>query len=225
MPNKHVNIQQAIGLLGGSFDPVHHGHLRSAIDVADLLNLQSIYLLPNFRSPHKTANQSSNQHRLDMLRLATSDCEQLEVDEQEITVPGASYTVDTLQSMRQQHPNRPLCFLMGMDSLLSFTTWHRWQDILSLCHLVVSSRPGWSLPLTGDIVRLLTDHRTDDVNDLQRRLAGHIFIHEAHPLSISSSEIRQLRQQNKSCQFLLPKNVNDYLIKHQLYQASQPTKK
>ena len=212
-------MQQAVGIFGGSFDPIHHGHLRSAIDVADLLKLHSIHLLPNYRSPHKQQNQSSNQHRLNMLNLAIENCDQLVIDEQEINVSSASYTVNTLQQLRHRYPHRPLCFLMGMDSLLSFTTWHRWQDILSLCHLVVSQRPGWPLPTTGDIAKLLTNHRCFDIADIHNNLAGRILIHHAHPLSISSSEIRKLRQQNKSCQYLLPQNVNDYIISHQLYQT------
>ena len=218
-------MKRAIGVLGGTFDPIHLGHLRSALDIAQDQKLAKVYLMPNHTPPHKKQPQASNEQRLTMLKLATEHCAQLTIDTRELDCDGLSYSVLALESLRQEHPDTPLCFLMGMDSLLSFTTWHRWQDILSLCHLVVSSRPGWSLPLTGDVQRLLADHHTDDINELQRSLAGHIFIHEAHPLSISSSEIRQLRQQGKSCQFLLPQNVNDYLIKHQLYQAAQPTQK
>ena len=213
-----MSFGPSIGLLGGSFDPVHHGHLRSALDVGNALGLQNIHLMPTYISPHKTQNHATNEQRLAMLNLAVKYSPQLSVDEQEINQPQRSYTVDTLTALRLQYPNQPLCFLMGMDSLLSFTQWHRWQDILSLCHLVVSVRPGWSLPTgDGDVAQLLQQHQTQHPDKLHQQLNGLILIHQVHPLSISSSEIRALRAQGQSCQFLVPENVNQYILDQQLY--------
>ncbi|PKF57575.1 nicotinic acid mononucleotide adenylyltransferase [Alteromonadales bacterium alter-6D02] len=213
-------MKKPIGLFGGTFDPIHHGHLRSALDIASVLDLEYINIVPNHRSPHKQSNNTSNEHRLAMLKLAVEHCPQLSIDERELHVEGPSYTVNTLETLRTNHPERPICFLMGMDSLLSFTKWHRWQDILSVCHLVVSQRPGWPLPDQGEIAQLLDKHRCIDADILHQTLNGHIFIHHAHPLSISSSEIRDLTSRNQTCQFLLPDAVNAYIVKHRLYQQS-----
>lgn len=212
-----MNLQSPIGILGGSFDPVHHGHLRSALDICDALSLSSVHLLPNYMSPHKSVSHADDSHRLAMLELATSNCPQLTIDARELNTSSACFTVDTLENLRKLHPNQPLCFLMGMDSLRSFTHWHRWQDILKLCHLVVSARPGWDIPTEGDCAALLDQYQTTDYEQLHQQLAGCIFLHEAYPLSISSSEIRTLCRRDKSCQFLVPDSVNQYIRQHKLY--------
>jgi len=212
-----MSLQPPIGLLGGSFDPIHHGHLRSAIDVCNLLKLQCIELLPNYMSPHKSQTHASNDHRMAMLTLAIDGCPQLAINDSELMSQQACYTVDTLAKLRELHPTRPICFLIGMDSLLNLTTWHRWQDILDLCHLVVSARPGSNLPDKGVIAQLLTERQTTDENALNMRAGGLIYLHQAHPLAISSSEIRALCAQQQSCQFLVPQNVYHYIKSHQLY--------
>jgi len=217
-----VNLLSPIGLLGGSFDPIHHGHLRSAIDVCDLLNLQQVELLPNYMSPHKSLTHASNDHRMTMLKLAITDCPQLVINAQELISQQACYTVDTLTKLRDLYPTRPICFLIGMDSLLNLSTWHRWQDILDLCHLVVSARPGSSQPTIGVISDILTQRQTLDAHALHAQLSGLIFIHQTHPLAISSSEIRTLCSQQKSCQFLVPHGVFQYIQKHQLYGYTKP---
>ncbi len=212
-----MSLDSPIGILGGSFDPVHHGHLRSALDICDALSLSSVHLLPNYISPHKSVSHASDHHRLAMLKLATANCPQLAIDEQELKTNNACFTVDTLEKLRAHYPNSPLCFLMGMDSLRSFTHWHRWQDILKLCHLVVSARPGWEVPSDGDSAALLAQHQTTDYRQLHQQMAGNIFLHQAYPLSISSSDIRALCRNEQSCQFLVPDSVNEYIAKHQLY--------
>jgi len=207
----------AIGIMGGTFDPVHFGHLRSALDIAQDLNLATIYLMPNSVPPHKEQPSATNQQRLQMLTLATSNCPNITIDTRELNAAGKSYSVLALQALRKELPNTPLCFLMGMDSLLSLTRWHRWQDLLSLCHLVVSQRPGWSVPQTGEIAQLLAKHRCHHSDELQQQLCGKIMIHQAYPLAISSSQIRQLIQTKKSPQYLLPDSVIDYIKQQQLY--------
>jgi len=212
-----MELQQAVGILGGSFDPIHHGHLRSALDVCDSLALDGIHLLPNFISPHKSISHASDHHRLAMLTLAIEDCEKLRIDPQELNSNTSCFTIDTLEKLRLSHPTSPLCFLMGMDSLRSFTHWHRWQDILDLCHLVVSARPGWDLPTDGDVAQLLTQRQVNEPSALHQQLAGKIYLHQAYPLAISSSEIRELCRREKSIKFLVPNNVQQYISKHQLY--------
>ncbi|MGB1298831.1 MAG: nicotinate-nicotinamide nucleotide adenylyltransferase, partial [Psychrobium sp.] len=110
-------MESPIGLFGGTFSPVHHGHLRSALDICQALELSSVTLIPNYQSPHKAAQDVSAQHRLAMLKLATSISPMLNISDIEISSANTSYTVDTVRSFRAQYPDRPLCFLMGMDSL------------------------------------------------------------------------------------------------------------
>lgn len=211
-------MKPAIGVLGGTFDPVHCGHLRSALDIAQDLNLAAVFLMPNHTPPHKQQPQASNEQRLAMLSLATEHCEKLTIDTRELDCNGLSYSVLALESLRKEHPDTPLCFLMGMDSLLTLTSWHRWQELLALCHIIVSQRPGWLLPQTGDIADLLTKHHCVDVNELNQSLAGKIMIYHAHPLAISSSQIRALIKNKKSPQFLLPDPVIDYIRQQSLYE-------
>jgi len=210
-------VTPAVGIMGGTFDPVHFGHLRSALDIAQDLNLANVYLMPNSVPPHKKQPSANNVQRLKMLRLATADCPNIEIDTRELNTEGKSYSVLALQALRQELPDTPLCFLMGMDSLLSLPKWHRWQELLSLCHIVVSQRPGWPLPQTGEIAELVAKHRCHHSDQLQQQLYGHIMIHEAYPLAISSSQIKQLIGANKSPQYLLPQDVISYINQQQLY--------
>ena len=210
-------MKQAIGILGGTFDPVHFGHLRSALDIAYDLNLAKVQLMPNSTPPHKSQAQASDQQRLAMLNLATSKCDKLGVDSRELISGGLSYSVLALEQLRQEYPDTPLCFLMGMDSLLSLTSWHRWQELLTLCHIVVSQRPGWPVPQTGITAKLIEQHRCDDISQLSSQLAGKIVIYQAHPLAISSSQIRTQIKQHKSIEFLLPESVDQYIKQHKLY--------
>ena len=210
-------MKPPIGILGGTFDPVHFGHLRSALDIAQDLNLASIHLMPNSTPPHKSQPVASNQQRIALLTLATQDCRQLVIDRREIISGGLSYSVLALTQLRAELPDTPLCFLMGMDSLLSLTSWHRWQELLSLCHIVVSQRPGWAIPTSGEIAELLNQHQCNDYHELAKQLSGKIIIYQAHPLAISSSQIRTLRQQHKSIQYLLPESVIEYITQQNLY--------
>lgn len=210
-------MKPAIGILGGTFDPVHFGHLRSALDIVQDLGLASVHLMPNHTPPHKQQPHASNSQRLQMLELATRESDKLLIDTRELTTNTMSYSVLAMAALRSELPDTPLCFLMGMDSLLSLTSWHRWQELLSLCHLVVSQRPGWPLPLTGEIADLITSHRCHNYSELNQKLAGKIAIYQAHPLAISSSQIRRLIQNKKSPQFLLPDCVINYINQQQLY--------
>jgi len=217
-------LTQPIGIFGGTFNPVHHGHLRSALDICEHLNLQEVLMMPTFMSPHKLVELknndeyvNNNEHRLAMLRAATDDCNQLNVSDFEFNRDQVSYTANTIAHFRAQWPDTPLCFLMGMDSFVNFTQWHHWQDILNQCHLVVSHRPGYVIDSSDNINVLLNKHQTTSVSTLHNTLGGSIFLHCAHPLSISSSSIRQLVQTQKSITYLTPTSVENYIIKHGLY--------
>ena len=210
-------MKPAIGLLGGTFDPIHFGHLRPALDILHKLQLARVTLIPNHQPPHRDQPGTSSAQRLAMVKLAIDNCPELSVDEREMQRDTLSYTVDTLRELRAELPDTPLCFLMGMDSLLSFTRWHRWQEILDLCHLVVSHRPGWHPPTEGLTADLLARHQLDDPAGVHRQLAGRIVLVKQTELAISSTQIRRLCRDGLSSQYLLPDAVRHYIADHHLY--------
>lgn len=216
-----------IGIFGGTFNPVHHGHLRSALDIGQHINLQEVLLMPTFMSPHKLINpqhdqishDKNSQHRLAMLNAATSYCPGLNVSDYELKRAQVSYTINTVEHFRQQFPDSPLCFLMGMDSFAHFTSWHRWQDIIKQCHIVVSHRPGYTIDAQSEISALLAKYQTTSVSRLHASLGGTIYVHHENPLAISSSIIRRLIQTHQPITYLTPTCVEDYINQHQLYRA------
>ena len=209
--------QTAIGFLGGTFDPIHFGHLRPALEIQQALNLQALYLMPNYIAPHKSKSLASAQQRIDMVQLAIQDTPTLQLTTQELLRPSRSYTIDTLKQLRQQYPETPLCFIMGMDSLIQFDSWYRYQEILSYCHLVVSHRPGWEQQFNSVISELLRKHQISDPAQLHQFLSGHIYFQSTTQLAISSSEIRDLLATNKSINFLTPQPVCAYIKEQRCY--------
>ena len=157
-------MKTAIGILGGTFDPIHYGHLTPAREAMQALGLEHIRLMPNHIPPHRPQPVASSEQRLAMVTLAASEFGGFQVDDRELRRQSPSFTFDTLRQLRHELPDTPICFLIGMDSLLSLPTWHRWQELTDYAHLVVSVRPGWprnmvtsyrdssrftSLPITG----------------------------------------------------------------------------
>jgi len=209
--------QTAIGFLGGTFDPIHFGHLRPALEIQQALDLQALYLMPNYIAPHKSKSLASAQQRIDMVQLAIQDTPTLQLTTQELLRPSRSYTIDTLKLLRQQYPETPLCFIMGMDSLIQFDSWYRYQEILSYCHLVVSHRPGWEPQFNSVISELLRKHQISDPTQLHQFLSGHIYFQSTTQLAISSSEIRDLLATNKSINFLTPQPVCAYIKEQRCY--------
>ncbi|MBB1272009.1 MULTISPECIES: nicotinate-nucleotide adenylyltransferase [Psychromonas] len=209
--------QTAIGFLGGTFDPIHFGHLRPALEIQQALALQALYLMPNYIAPHKAKSMASAQQRIDMVQLAIQDTPTLQLTTQELLRPSHSYTIDTLKLLREQYPETPLCFIMGMDSLIQFDSWYRYQEILSYCHLVVSHRPGWDPQFNSVISELLRKHQISNPTQLHRSLSGHIYFQSTTQLAISSSEIRDLLATNKSINFLTPQSVCTYIKEQQCY--------
>lgn len=209
--------QTAIGFLGGTFDPIHFGHLRPALEIQQALDLQALYLMPNYIAPHKSKSLASAQQRIDMVQLAIQDTPTLQLTTQELLRPSRSYTIDTLKLLRQQYPETPLCFIMGMDSLIQFDSWYRYQEILSYCHLVVSHRPGWEPQFNSVVSELLRKHQISDPAQLHQFLSGHIYFQSTTQLAISSSEIRDLLATNKSINFLTPQPVCAYIKEQRCY--------
>lgn len=212
-------MKKAIGLLGGTFDPVHIGHLRPAIQILEQLELAEVRLLPNYIPPHRASPDSAPSHRLAMVRLAATQTPALTVDDRELKRDRPSYTIETLIELRRELPDTPLCFLMGMDSLCSLDRWHRWQELLEHAHLVVSHRPGWQPQFNPVISALYQAHGTRDSEQLQRRLSGCIYLFDNPQLDISSTQIRHLIRLGNNPQYLLPEPVADYIREKGLYQS------
>ena len=219
---KSKNMSQGIGILGGTFDPIHVGHTQSAQAVADELGLTKVLLIPAHIPPHKISPElvphASAKQRAAMVDIACQKSSLFSGDHRELARSGHSYTVDTLKELKQQYPNQPLCFIIGMDSLLTFTQWHQYQQILSLCHLVVNTRPNYSINHINDATKnLLDNYQTTDINELSQLDSGRIFFANDCHFDISSTHIRQRLAQKHSCKDQLLPSVAEFIHKNKLY--------
>ena len=208
-------VNRAIGLFGGTFDPIHFGHLRSAIEISEQLNLDEIRLIPCKIPPHRTSVVDA-ENRLTMTRLAVEGTH-LIVDDREMYREGPSYTVDTLMSLRSEYPHASLCMIIGVDAFLGFSTWHQWEKILELTNIVVMHRPNWKMPTSGVMAEFIKKYPFSNPEALLNSPAGKITECAITILDISASHIRNLLQKNRSTQFLLPEKVIAYIKEHQLY--------
>ncbi len=211
------DIQQPIGLLGGTFDPIHFGHLRTALEMYQVHELAEVRLIPCYRPVHRKLPVASPEHRLAMVKKAIADEPALKVDDCEIQRKGPSYTIDTLEILREQLPHTPLCLIMGIDALLGFLSWHRWEDILKLAHLIIAHRPQYHLPQTGIIAELLKERLKHHSSAVHESLSGHIVLHPVTPLEISATDIRKQIAAGKNPRYLLPDAVYQYIEQHGVY--------
>ena len=209
-----------IGVLGGTFDPVHIGHLRSALEVADALLLDELRLTPNFRPPHRDAPQVSPQQRLAMVRHAVSGVDRLSVDDREMRRDKPSYTFDTLELMRAElAPQDQLFLLLGWDAFCGLPSWHRWEELLLYCHILVLQRPDVDSEPPDALRNLLAGRAVSDPQTLKGP-AGQIAFVWQTPLSVSATQIRQLLASGKSVRYLVPDAVLAYIEAHGLYRTS-----
>ena len=197
-----------IGVFGGTFDPIHLGHLRTALELLDKFELAQIRFVPCRYPPDQKSPLASAELRLQMVQLAVSSESDFVVDDRELNRDGPSYSITTLESLRDEFPDCVLALIIGMDAFLAFTSWHRWQDILRLAHLIVARRPGSKLPDTGDIGELLARHGGRESSDLRRDSAGRIFVHAVTQLEISSSAIREMVGRGADPRFLVSEAVD-----------------
>lgn len=208
-----------VGIFGGTFDPVHYGHLRSALELVEHLQLDHLRLMPCGTPPHGKTPALSAVHRAAMVELAVADEPRLRCDRRELNRTGASWTIDSLEDLRRELGREiSLCLVMGGDAVARITTWHRWQDLLGLAHIVVLARPGWALPGTGDVAHWLEGHRLASAAALHDRPCGGVYGDALRQLPISSTEIRNLLAQGQSARYLLPEQVLDYIQSKGLYQ-------
>lgn len=206
-----------IGIFGGTFDPIHFGHLRPALELLQALQLQEVRFVPCRQPPHRDVPAASADQRLRMVEAAVRDVDGFRVDTRELHRSGPSYMFDTLRSLRDEAPQTDLCLLLGMDALLGLQHWHRWREILELAHVVGAHRPGWSPPQDGELAQLLRSHGADDVAALRRRRAGSILLHPVTQLEISATAIRTLLAAGRSARFLVPDAVSELIERESIY--------
>jgi nicotinate-nucleotide adenylyltransferase len=211
-----------IGIFGGTFNPIHYGHLRLAEEMLELAGLQEIRFIPTGTPPHRDMPQVSAQQRSEMVKLAIVDQPAFVLDEREVKRATKCYTVDTLRDLRiELGEQRPLCLLMGGDAFLQLHTWHEWEQLFELAHIVVGYRPGFTIEeriVTAPTA--LREHyqtRLCAANDLAHQPHGKIAVLAIPKLEISATLIRSRIAEQRTIRYLLPNSVADYIHQHHLY--------
>lgn len=209
-----------VGIFGGTFNPIHFGHLRMAQELASALAMDEVKFIPSANPPHKDNVMVSAEHRSAMVQLAIADNPLFSVDELELKREGSSYTIDTLISLRESlGQGTSLCLMMGSDAFVKLNTWHRWQELLDYAHIVLVQRPS-SQPqeaLPSEVETLLRDHYTDQHADLANENAGAIMMQAITGQDISATGIRGMLGSGESVRYLVPSAVAEYIQQNQLY--------
>ncbi|MBB1289193.1 nicotinate-nucleotide adenylyltransferase [Pseudoalteromonas sp. SR43-6] len=207
-----------IAIFGGTFDPVHLGHLNMAQQCVNAFNLVTLYFMPCALPAHKAAPGISTQHRINMLNAAIAPYPHFELDLRELNRAGPSYSLLSLQELRKEHPTTPILFLIGMDSFNNLDKWFEWKAITQLCHIVVYQRPAQHCIVKGELKSYMQRANASEVAALKHSLAGKLYFLPGEMLDAASSTIRkQLKKSNKKNE-LLPDAVSHYIEVHQLYQ-------
>lgn len=212
-----------IGIYGGTFDPIHYGHLRIAEELLDMTNLKRIIFVPSGAPRLRAAPIAARNHRSNMVHLAIRDNSTFSLDEREVNRPGISTSIETLQEYQCELGNSSaLCFILGMDAFIKINQWHNWHELFSLCHMIIVPRPGY-VPINDyqnlptDIKKEFVTRRVLDADDLELQTSGFIYTAQTSLLEISASHIRSLVNAGKSIRYLLPDNVSDYIKSNCLY--------
>lgn len=216
-------IKSSIGVLGGTFDPIHFAHLRLAEEVAEAFMLNTVRLIPSANPPHRITPSAPAEDRLKMVELALDrENKKLVPDSRELNRVGKSYMVDTLKQLRTEHPNASISLILGTDAFIELMTWHEWQQLFSLAHIIVASRP--NLPLseleTNLEKKLASEYEARKRHDrdlLHSSKNGLIFTYEFTSLEVSGTSLRRRIQHKQSLKYLLPDNVINYIQNHNLY--------
>lgn len=210
-----------IGVFGGTYDPIHYGHLRTAFEMLQALRLTELRFMPCGTPPHRGPTLAPADVRLQMVKEAVAGQSGFTVDERELHRDGPSYSVDTLTDLRAEFPDRSLCLIVGMDAFLGMPKWYRWRQVLQHAHIVVAHRPGWRAPDMGPLGELLVDRGTGTVEDLHDSRAGRIYVHAVTQLEISSTAIRELIERGRDPRFLMPDAVRKVIRETGCYAAGE----
>ncbi len=212
----HTN-SKPIGILGGTFNPIHHGHLRLALELYERLDLAKVLLIPSAHPPHRAQPSVSSQRRLEMVQAAIKGVEGLSVDDRELRRQRPSYTIDTLKSLREDYPYCSLCLILGMDAFLGLPSWHKWEQLITLAHFIVVRRPDTLEGKTSTILDFLKQYQTLNIENFKKQRAGTIWVEEIPALAISATQIRELIAAGKKPHYLLPPAILDIINSHHLY--------
>ncbi|MGZ8224752.1 MAG: nicotinate-nucleotide adenylyltransferase [Methylobacter sp.] len=232
-----------IGIFGGTFDPIHYGHLRSAVEVKDIFGLTEIRFIPGAKPPHREQPVAIAMRRLQMLELAIKNQPGLICDTREMEREGYSYTVDTLKSLRKEFPRESLLLFIGSDAFNNLTTWHQWQQLFDYAHIVVMTRPCFEIQELDEIFKVtlarggcknesnridplkpslennfFKARQTEDIKELAHKTGGKLFFQRITQLDISATAIRKMISEKKNPGFLLPDAVIEYIKQHRLYE-------
>ncbi len=213
---KHL-ITKPLALLGGTFDPVHYAHLRCAEEVREKLGLETLYLLPAGHPPHRALPQASNSQRLEMLQLALAGFPRLQIDCRELHRDGPSYMVDTLQDLRNESSLRPLFLVIGQDAANHLQSWHRWQALFELAHIVIMTRPAVAPEYRPGVAKQIQQRLTEDVQTMVQSAAGSVLALEVTAINICATTIKSMLRLGRSPQAMLPGPVLDYINDQGLY--------
>lgn len=204
-------------VFGGTFDPIHYGHLRPVAQVAERVGCTSVHFVPAARPPHREPPLASAEHRLAMLRLALAGLPTFIADDRELRRDGPSYTFDTLQTFRfELGAEHPLGLIVGLDAFLGMTSWHRWRRIPDQAHLIVMQRPGWLVASAGDV--WWRESECDSAAELAERPAGNVYFVPVDPVEISATSIRAHLRDGEDIRRETPPAVAQYIQQHGLYQ-------
>lgn len=207
----------AIGLFGGTFDPIHNGHLRTAYEVLSELNLREIRFLPWRMHSLRATRAKAGTLRLDLVKAALAGHDGFMVDDRAFFRDEPVYTVDVLTELRAENPSASLCLISGMDSFLNLHKWHRWQDVLKLVHIVVARRPGAAAPVDGVLGDVLRHHGTESSADLHAARSGRVYIQEVTQLGISATALRASIRAGRQPHFLVPESVQRIIANTSCY--------
>jgi nicotinate-nucleotide adenylyltransferase len=219
-----------VGLLGGTFDPIHFGHLRLAEEAREQLGLAQVRLIPAGEPPHRGTPRSPAEHRLAMARRAVAGNPTLAVDDIEVRHEGPSYSVLTLTRLRQQLGTQvPLVLILGADAFEGLPSWHRWEALFELAHVAVANRPGyaphgrrWPKVISPALASACEGRLLAGPEALRDAPAGGVLAFDMTPLAISATLIRDLLGEGHSARYLLPDPVLDYIAAQHLYRGGAP---
>lgn len=212
---------RAIGILGGTFDPIHLGHLTLATQMQQAFKLAHIRIIPCYRNGDKPPPLASNQQRINMIKRAIAQQNLLQFDDIEIQRPGISYTLATLQALKLQFPCQPLALILGMDTFLSLPQWHKWKEIFTYAHLLLAHRPNYHIPTPSLSHTLLTTKLEPNHDMVHVYPNGKIFLANFSLGDISSAQIRQLCRDGGNPTHLLPDPVHNFIQQNKIYQLQQ----
>ena len=215
-----LKLKAPIGIYGGTFDPVHYGHLRPNLELCEIFALDHVRFIPAFQPPHRDEPQTPAEQRCEMVAQAIQVEPRFVLDDREIKRGGPSYTVETLKSLRQDYPDNPLCLLMGMDAFSGVDRWYHWQELLDYAHIIVSQRPETDFHASEQwptAIQTLYQEHKGERQAVSESLCGTIRLEAVTQLSISATDIRNRLKNKQSIRFLMPEPVINLIKYYNLY--------